>query len=52
MAEILEAANITVDSAVLLGADANDDSVGIPEPGAAVFGRRLGLVPIAEPALT
>ena len=52
VAELLEAANITVDSAVLLGADANDDSVGIPEPGAAVFGRRLGLVPIAEPALT
>ncbi len=52
VAELLEAANIAVDSVILLGADANDDSVGIPEPGASVFGRRLGLVPIAEPALT
>ena len=42
--ELLEAADVAVSSAVLLGADDDDESVGLPEPGASVFGRRLGPV--------
>ena len=40
VAELLDAADITAASAVLLGADADDESVGLPEPGAAAFGHR------------
>jgi hypothetical protein len=52
VAELLDAADVTVSSAVLLGADADDESVGLPEPGASVFGRRLGSVHRAMATLT
>jgi hypothetical protein len=50
VAELLEVADVSVSSVVLLGADASDDSVGIPEPefGASDSGRRLGLVPASR----
>ncbi len=40
--ELLEASDVKATSAVLLRADADDDSVGLPEPGASVLRRRLG----------
>lgn len=48
IAELLAAAEVSVSSAVLLGADANDDSVGFPDPVASAMGRRLGVVPHAQ----
>lgn len=48
IAELLDAAQVSVTSAVLLGADANDDSIGFPDPVATTFGRRLGLVQSAQ----
>lgn len=44
VAELLQAAGVTVVSAVLLGADADDESVGLPDPWASAFRRRMGLV--------
>ncbi len=52
VAELLDAAQVPVSSAVLLETDADDDSVGLPEPGAAGFGRRLGVVPTARAVVT
>jgi hypothetical protein len=43
VAELLDAADITAASAVLLDADTDDESVGLPEPGAVAFGRRQRL---------
>ncbi len=43
VAELLDAADITATSAVLLDADTDDESVGLPEPGAVAFSRRQRL---------
>lgn len=39
--ELLEAADVWLSSAVLMGADADDQTVGLPAPGGAALGRRI-----------
>jgi hypothetical protein len=43
-AELLEAAGLTVVSSILMNADADDESIGLPNPGKARHGSYLGLV--------
>jgi len=51
IAELLSAADVTVSAAVLLNADADDDSIGLPAP-VSVFGRRHGMLPTGMATLT
>lgn len=51
IAEMLEAADVTLSTVVLLGADEDDESVGLPEAGTSVPGRRLGSIRSAVAAV-
>lgn len=51
IAELLEAADVTLSTVVLLGADEDDESAGLPEAGTSVLGRRLGSIRSAVAAV-